>query len=148
MKTLPLTDAFASLVPEMTVYLHTRDETCLCTIKSLRKMNRYYILSCNEISDRDRASLFRGAAVLAPPAFLPRAEGEYLREEIIGLTVVTTDGEEIGRIADIIAMPAHDVYVVAAGDREYLIPAVREFIAEILPDEGRLIVKKMEGLFD
>lgn len=110
-------------------------------------MNRYFILACHEIADRDRASLFRGAVITLPTDLSLRAEGEYLREEIIGLTAVTTEGDVIGRIVDIIDTPAHDVYVVA-GNKEYLIPAVREFIAEVRLNKKEIVVKKMEGLFD
>jgi 16S rRNA processing protein RimM len=148
MKALPLSDMFASLVPATTVYLQADNKTCRCTIKSFRKMNRYLILSCDEIPDRNSASLFRGATVMIPTGPLPRTEGEYLREEIIGLAVVATDGDEIGSIVDIMETPAHDVYVVARRGREFLVPAVREFIAEISLDQKKIVVKKMHGMFD
>ncbi len=149
MKALPLAGTTPSIVPGMTVYLHVNSEMCRCTVKSVRKITGYFILSCNEITGRDRAAAFRGALLSAPPDCLPpRQEGEYLREEIVGLAVTAADGEELGRIVDIIATPAHDVYVVADGVREYLIPAVKEFILEISQDKAKIVVKKMEGLFD
>jgi 16S rRNA processing protein RimM len=148
MKALFLIDASDVLVPRTTVYLQMGNELCRCTIKSLRKTNRGCILSCSEIADRNRASLFRGATVLVPSGLVPRSEEEYLREEIIGLTVVTTSGEEIGDIVDIIDTPAHDIYVVASRGKEYLVPAVRAFIVDILLDKGKVFVKEIEGLFD
>ena len=55
------------------------------------------------------------------------------------------DGEEIGKVSDILSMPGNDVYVVT-GSREYLIPAVPEFILERNLDEGFVRVKLIEGM--
>ena len=55
-------------------------------------------------------------------------------------------GNVLGRLADIISSPAHDIYLVR-GEHEYLIPAVPEFIREIDPDGGLLRrVKILEGM--
>ena len=42
-------------------------------------------------------------------------------------------------------LPANDVYVVE-GEREYMIPAVPEFILERNPDEGFIRVRLLEGM--
>ena len=52
----------------------------------------------------------------------------------------------LGQIADILTLPANNVYVVRGGARELMIPAVDQFIAEVNVDEGYLRVNMMEGL--
>ena len=61
---------------------------------------------------------------------MPRSElGElpedtYYVDELVGLMVVTTSGEEIGPILQVLESPANDVYVTARG----MVPAVKQFV--------------------
>lgn len=70
--------------------------------------------------------------------------GQYFIADLIGLRVLA-DGVEIGRVQDILPMPASDVYVVR-GEHEYMIPGVKEFILETNPEAGYLRVKLLEGM--
>ncbi len=150
MKVLLLSKEFDLPPPGTTVYLCTSSgEPQPCTIRSVRKTGGYFIISCHDIKDRQSASSFRGAVIAVPASSLPPPqEGTFFHEEIIGLTAVTTTGEEIGRVIDILQTPAHDVYIVGRDEKEYLVPAVREFVVKILLDEKKIIVREMEGLFD
>ncbi len=148
MKALPLSNKFVLLAPETSVYLCTPSDVRQCTIRSLRHMGRYFIFSCYDITDMNMASSLRGSMIAVPAASLSLAEGEFLQEEIIGLTAITTGGAEIGKVIDILQSRAHDIYVVRRNEKEYLIPAVREFIVKVLLDEKKIILREMEGLFD
>jgi 16S rRNA processing protein RimM len=148
MKALPLSHTLGLFAPGTPVYLHTRSEVRRCTIRSLKKMGRHFIISCHDIMDRQVASLFRGAMIEVPAVSLPPVEGEFLHEEIIGLTAITTNGEEVGKVIEILQTRAHDIYVVGRDEKEYLVPAVREFIVKVLLDEKKIIVRELEGLFD
>lgn len=94
------------------------------------------------------AASYRGAILssLVDAADLP--EGEFLYGEIIGLAVISTAGKTIGEVIDIFNNGAHDIYVVRTGEKEYLIPAVTEFIRDIQLSEKRIIVNEMRGLFE
>ena len=72
--------------------------------------------------DRDRAQALAGATVAVRRAELPDpGEGEYYWADLIGLTVVSAAGQELGRVAALMATGANDVLVVQ-GERERLIP--------------------------
>ena len=45
-----------------------------------------------------------------------------------------------------LTLPANNVYVVRGGERELMIPAVPQFIAETNVEQGFLLVHLMEGL--
>ena len=45
-----------------------------------------------------------------------------------------------------LTLPANNVYVVRGGERELMIPAVPQFIAETNPEGGYLRVNLIEGL--
>lgn len=72
-------------------------------------------------------------------------EDEYLIADLIGLQVISTEGEALGVIQEVLSPAGHDVYVVQ-GESEILIPAVDEFIKSVDLDQGQMIVQLIEGL--
>ena len=78
---------------------------------------------------------------------VPLGEGEYLDAELLGITARDAGtGEELGKLEEVLAYPAHDIYVVRKGKHEYLIPAVPEFIAGIDIEERTMDIHMMDGL--
>ncbi|MEI7984799.1 MAG: ribosome maturation factor RimM [Armatimonadota bacterium] len=69
-------------------------------------------------------------------------EDEFLLEDLIGLKVITVDGEELGLVEDIEDYPAHEV-VLVAGIR---IPLVDNFITDIDLEAGIMTVKLIYGM--
>ncbi len=70
--------------------------------------------------------------------------GTVFQADLIGMPVFA-DGAEIGKITEILSMPASDVWVVR-GEKEYLIPNVKAFVPEIDLKLGRVDVKLIEGM--
>jgi 16S rRNA processing protein RimM len=75
-------------------------------------------------------------------------DGEYYWCDLIGLKVITTKGECLGKLRDIFTAGNNDVYMVKDGDREYLIPAVEDIVTDINLIEGVMTVDPPEGLLD
>ena len=71
-------------------------------------------------------------------------EGRVFISDLIGLTVYAEE-QEIGVLKDVYTGPANDVYIVK-GRREYMIPAVSEFLEEVKVDGGYIKVKLLEGM--
>ncbi|MBI3989545.1 MAG: 16S rRNA processing protein RimM [candidate division NC10 bacterium] len=80
----------------------------------------------------------------APPPPL----GSYYYYDIIGLTVVSEEGEELGEVVDIMPTPASDIYVVKGKKEEWFLPAVREMVLQVDVEEGRLVIRPIEGLIE
>lgn len=91
--------------------------------------------------DRESAEALRHAAVAVPRSALPEpAPGEYYWHDLIGLAVVTTDGEELGRVDHLLETGANDVLVVY-GKRERLIPWIQgQVVQSVDPAGGGIIV--------
>ena len=100
-----------------------------------------------EITDRDAAEHLTGEYLFVEPSQRVRLpKGRYFLHQVIGLEVVTEEGESAGRVRDVLKYPAHDVYVVEHHGREYMIPGVKEFILAIEPERGTMRVRLIEGL--
>ena len=71
-------------------------------------------------------------------------EGFHYVFEIVGLDVETEAGEHVGRVVDVLSMPANDVYVVDRDGEEVLLPAIQDLI-RIDKASNRLVVRDTEG---
>jgi 16S rRNA processing protein RimM len=78
---------------------------------------------------------------------VPLAEGEVYLFELIGMRVVTEDGEDLGEVADIIEAGPNDIYLVSSEKYgQFTIPDVPQFIIRIDKANRQLVVRLMEGL--
>ena len=64
--------------------------------------------------------------------------------ELIGMEVFC-NGEMIGKIKEVLDYPGNSVYVIK-GTREYMIPAVKEFILSTDMEKNEMQVKLIEGM--
>lgn len=150
MKALPLIDTFYSLAPENEItvsLLSGGSETRI--IRTLKKLNKYSLVAFYGINAPETALRYRGATLSTDKNMLPglRAE-EYFHDQIIGLTVCTTEGNVIGKVSDIFETGSNDIYVVKGSGKDYLIPAIHDVIKKINLEEGRIIIQALEGLLD
>lgn len=95
------------------------------------------------VDDISAAEDLRGKKILIGESELsPLEKDEYYIHDIVGLEAVTTEGESLGKIKEVLRSPAHDVYVT---DRA-MIPAVKDFIVTIDIPGGKIVVRPVEGL--
>lgn len=113
-------------------------------IESVRVHKNQVLMKLHGVDDLGAASALRGRVVKINRADAGLAEGKVFVADLIGLPVFAGE-RQIGQIAEVINMPANDVYVVR-GEKEYLIPAVSEFLEEVDVDEGFVRVRLIEGM--
>lgn len=91
-------------------------------------------------TDRDQAAELVGAEVALKVSELPPTRpGEYYWAQLEGLEVVNLQGVVLGRVSHLMETGANDVLVVS-GERERLIPFVRDVIRAVDPVAGRITV--------
>ena len=64
--------------------------------------------------------------------------------ELIGMEVFS-QGEKVGELTQVLDYPGNQVYVVK-GAREYMLPAVKEFVLSTDLEGNRMEVKLLEGM--
>jgi len=120
----------------------------LTTIE-IKPQGKYLLMRFEEILAMEPAQALVGADLLLREDQLPPLdEGELYHYQLIGLTVITTQGSLVGTIRSIMETGSHDVYVVERQGGEALIPAVEDIIQEIDLKEGRMVIDPPEGLID
>jgi 16S rRNA processing protein RimM len=101
------------------------------------------------LRDRTDAERYRGATIVAPRADLPEPEpGEWYVADLVGLAVRTESGEELGRLIEVLTLPANDVAVVHGKRGEVLVPLLDHVIVELDMEAGALTVALPPGLLE
>ena len=140
-KILPWADDADFLVGLPRVFVDGREYA----VQHSRVQKTCVLMKLAGIDDVDAAAKFRDKTVCISRTDVALPEGSVFIADLIGLRVVTDAGDEIGTVSDIMTMPGNNVYIVS-GSREYLIPAVPEFILERNLDAGFVRVKLIEGM--
>ena len=117
------------------------------TVQRARVHKNMVIIKFEGPTDVPSALSLRNAILYIDREDVKLPEGSFFLADIYGLEVRdAASGEVLGEIADVLTLPANNVYVVRGGARELMIPAVPQFIAETNVEGGYLRVNLMEGL--
>lgn len=138
-KVLPWADGPEFLTAFDRVYLSGREYP----VESVRIQKSCNLLKLRGVDTVEQAQALRDRTVLVRRSDVELEEGFFIAE-LIGLPVYA-GGVEIGRLREVLPMPGNDVYVIR-GEKEYMIPAVKEFVQEINVEEGFLKVSLLEGM--
>ncbi len=86
----------------------------------------------------EAARSLAGAEVRVERAALPSTRpGEYYWHDLLGLAGVTPAGESLGRVSEVLDLPAHPVLVLS-GERERLVPLVPDRVVDVDMEAGRI----------
>lgn len=144
-KVQPWADSPEFLCQFKTLYL---DEAHFpMTVQRARVHKNMVIIKFEGPTDVPSALSLQGATLYIDRSDAKLPEGAFFLADIYGLEVRdAADGTVLGSIADVLTLPANNVYVVKGGARELMIPAVPQFIAETSIEGGYIRVNLMEGL--
>jgi 16S rRNA processing protein RimM len=130
--------------PGATVWL---EDGSPLTVASARPHGSRLLVSFEGVGDRARADGLRGRSLVIPESELPALpEGSWWPHELEGSAVVTESGLTLGTLVEIVANPANDLWVARRGDRETLIPAIRDVVVEVDLGAKRIVVRDVPGL--
>ncbi|MCK6065620.1 MULTISPECIES: ribosome maturation factor RimM [Microbacterium] len=119
------------------------------TVREFRWMNSHAVAFFEGVDDRSAAEeLVRAILWIDEDAATSPAEDDaWYDHQLVGLDVVR-DGEVVGRVARVDHMPAQDLLIVTAGEREVLVPFVKAIVPEVDVSAGRVVVTPPPGLFE
>ena len=108
------------------------------------------VLSLEGINGSHIAGGFRKAIIeIDADALPPPPEGMYYGHQLMGIKVVTVEGDEVGTISEIIETGANDVYGVkptSPDKQEVMVPALKDVIVSVDLEAGVMIVELPDGL--
>ena len=111
-------------------------------VESCRIQKSCNLLKVEGIDTMEAAQAMRGKTV---ELYREDIDDEVIfAAELIGVEVYA-EGENIGKIVDVLDYPGNSVYVVK-GKYEYMIPAVKQFILSTDMEKNEMQVKLIEGM--
>ncbi len=115
-------------------------------VESIREGPKSLLIKFAEFDTREDAEKLVGFEVYVPKDKLPElAEDEYMYDEIEGCEVFE-DGEDIGKVVDIIDTGANEVLVVRKDKKEKLVPFIKDYVEDVDLEKKEIKVRKMEWI--
>ncbi len=108
----------------------------------------YALLRLDGLENIDAVRPLTGQWLVAPVEPAPDLPpGEYYHYQLVGLTVVTDQGENLGTLQEVLVTGSNDVYVVTSDTgKEILLPAVAHVVKDVDLPAGRMLVHLIDGL--
>ena len=99
------------------------------------------------VDDMNTAETFKNKQIYMDKDAIKLPAGVYYVSDLLGVAVHNADTNECyGAIVDVIATGANDVYVV--GDRQLLIPAIKDVIISVDMEKRLMTIRPLEGLIE
>jgi len=149
-KVYPHTDFPQRFYDLETIQIQKGKLTRILNVLEVRQHKNIFIFSLAEIKDRNQSDELRGWQLVVdyqdahslPP-------GHYYDHQLEGLEVwdVQTDSW-VGKIIQVLHLPANAVYRVETPAGIRLIPALKQVVKSIDLSQGKMYIKPMEGLLE
>lgn len=149
-KVFPTTDDAHRFKKLGKVTLDNGKERLDMEIEGVKFFKQYVILKFKGYDSINEIEKYKGARLLVTRENAVRLKkDEYFIADLIGLEVVTDEGEKFGTLTDVLVTGANDVYVVRRENgAEVLLPAIKECILQIDMEQNRMTVHVMDGLLE
>lgn len=149
-KVFPTTDDANRFKKLKTVILDTGREKMTLNVESVKFFKNMVILKFKEFNNINEIEKYKGKDLLVTrEQAVKLAPNENFIVDLIGLKVVTDQGEEFGTLKDVLQTGANDVYIIDGKDgKEYLFPAIPQCILDVNLEDGVVTVHIMDGLLD
>lgn len=119
-------------------------------ITAARVQKGCVLLHIDGVNTTEEANQLRGQVLYIDRDEVELEEGTYFIQDLIGLKVLDADTNQCyGRLTDVLQTGANDVYEVKEETgKTILIPAIPDVVLETNLEEGVMLIRPLEGLFD
>ncbi len=146
---VPLTDQLDRFSELKIIKISKGETTREYHPEGVRKLSDRILLKLKEINTPEETKLLvDGFIEIEKEQSIKPEEGSYFVFDLIGLEVVTTHGDRIGQLTEVMSLPANDVYIVQGESKEYRIPATKDIVRKIDLVKKEMIIEPMEGLLE
>ncbi len=149
-KVFPTTDDMNRFKKLKTVILDTGKEKKTLNIESVKFFKNMVILKFKGLDNINDVEMWRQKDLLITRnQAVKLSPDENFIVDLIGLTVMTDEGEKLGVMLDVLQTGANDVYIVKTdAGKEILLPAIKDCILNVDLEKGEMLVHVLDGLLD
>ncbi len=118
-------------------------------VQEARPFRKGFLLRVEGVEDREAAEELQGRYLLRPIEELAGLEeGEVFYHQLLGMRVLTVEGEEIGKIVEVYGIRPADLLEVRGPGKTHFIPLLDSLVREVDPEGGTMVIDPPEGLLD
>jgi 16S rRNA processing protein RimM len=127
------------------------------TVEASQWQDKRMLVKLSGIDSIDAAKALQWEYLYAAPGEeIELEEDEFFVEDLVGMKVVTTDGDELGEIEAVEAYPAQDILVISSDNTPnsklqtpnspLMLPFVEQFVKKVDFDTETITVELLEGM--
>lgn len=145
-KILPITDYPGSFLERKVFYVGKEAEEAIPrTVLRAALRSGFAYLLFSGVDTREKAEAAAGSMVyVSGDVLIPLPPDRAYLHDLKGLKVLNESRKEVGSVHDVLRMPAHEVYEVQYGTRMILVPAIEEFVEEIVIEKGYMVLRRLD----
>ena len=148
-KVFPMTDDIKRFKGAKGVILKAPHEEIKLDIVSARAQKNLVIVKFAGIDNINDIEKYKGCGLFVTEENRVKlSKDEYFASDLMGMDVITDEGEALGEIIDVLFTGANDVYVVKTSDKDVLIPAIKDVIKAVDVENRKMTVHLLDGLLD
>ena len=147
-KVYPTTDDVKRFKKLKEVILDTGREQKLLEIETVKFFKQFVILKFKGIDSINDIEKYKGKSLLVDREHAVKLKkDEYFIADMIGMRVVTEDGQAFGILKEVIETGANDVYIIDTKEHgEVLVPAIKQCILDVDIENSTMRIHLLEGL--
>lgn len=118
-------------------------------VQAVRPFRKGYLVRFQEVTSRNQAEAVRGRYLFKPFAEVEALEeGQVFYHQLLGMEVVTAEGEKVGRVTEVYELEPADLLAVRGPRGIVHIPLLKRIVRELDVEGGRLVIDPPEGLLE
>ena len=118
-------------------------------VESARPFRTGWLVCFGGVDDRNQAELLRGRYLYrAVDELEPLADGELFYHQLLGMKVVTVDGQDVGRVTEVYELAPTHLLEVTGDGAQRLIPFSERVVVRVDADGGTMVIDPPPGLLE
>lgn len=131
------------------VHIGRKGKTREYGVESLREAGGAVFLKLEGVDSLSQAEELVGFEIFIPVESLrPAEDGHFYIFQLVGCSVLVENGENIGRVTDVLEISGNDLLVVDRKGTEVLIPFTRSICVKVDSAGREIIVRPPAGLLE
>ena len=118
-------------------------------IESSRAYRRGFLVRFEGVHDRKRVDgLLDRYVMRAMEQIEELAEGETFYHDLLGMEVVTVEGEQVGEVIEVYELRPADLLEIRGPEKTFMIPYISEMIQSVSVADNRIVLDPPPGLLE
>lgn len=150
LKIIPLTDDITRYKKLEWIYIDVNNKLQKYIVEGVKFHKQNVLLKLKDVDDMNTAESLKNSFIKIPRELaIKLPKDSYFICDIIGCEVFEENDNFLGKVVDVIETGSNDVYVVKNDKKkEILIPAIKDVVLNVNIEDGKIVVRLLEGLID